>query len=126
MLRSSDPFHSAHSMVNPITGVPFQRTVPIKVPDRGGGSGSKARLRVTMIGVVTTSIMVTQVATPIPSVPLGLLRVSLRCNRGLLCYLHVSSPASARWSCEIEVCLSHLIKLQCMTFTGVQSKAWVR
>jgi hypothetical protein len=27
--------------------------------------------------------MLTRVATPIPSVPLGLLRVSLRCSRGL-------------------------------------------
>jgi hypothetical protein len=126
MLGSSDPFHRALSLVNPITRVPFQRSVPVKVPDRGGGSGSKARLGVTVIWVVTTTIMVTRVATPIPSVPLGLLRVSLWCSRGLLCYLHVSSPASARWSCEVVVRLSHLIKLQCMTFIGVQSKAWVR
>jgi hypothetical protein len=58
--------------------------------------------------------------------PLGVLRVSLRYSRGLLCCLHMSSPTSARWSCEALVCLSHLIKLQCKTFTRVQSKPWVR
>jgi hypothetical protein len=54
----------------------------------GTRSGSEARLVVTMRGVVTTTLMVTQVTTPIPSVPLGLLRVSLRCSCGLLCCLH--------------------------------------
>jgi hypothetical protein len=100
-----------------------RRTTPVRVPGRGGGSGSKARLGVTMRGIVTTTLMVTRVATPIPSVPLRLLRVSLRCSHGLLCCLHVSSPASARWSCEAVTCLSHSIKLQCKTFTTVQLKA---
>jgi hypothetical protein len=75
--------------------------------------------RVTVRGIVTTTLMVTLVANPIPSAPLGLLRVSLRCSRGLLCCLHMSSPASARWSCEAVACLSHLIKLQCKTFTRI-------
>jgi hypothetical protein len=110
----------------PITGVPLQRSVPVGVPSRGGGSSSYARLGVTMSGVVTTIPMLTQVATPIPSVPLGLVRVSLRCTRGLLCYLHASSLTSARWSCEAVTRLSHPIKLQYKTFTRIQSKDQVR
>jgi hypothetical protein len=110
-LESSDPFHRVLSLVNPIPDVPLQRTIPVRVPGRGGGFGSEARLGVTVRGVVTTTLMVTRVATPIPSVPLGLLRVSLRCSRGPLCCLHTSSPVSARWSCEAVARLSHLIKL---------------
>jgi hypothetical protein len=89
-LKSSDPFHHTLNLVGPITSVPLQRSVPIGVPGRGGGSRSEARLGVTVREVVTTTLMVPRVATPIPSVPLGLLWVSLRCSRGLLCYL---------WSC---------------------------
>jgi hypothetical protein len=89
-LKSSNPFHRALSLVNPIIDVPLQRGVPIRVPGRGGGSGSEARLGVTVRGVVTATLIVTRVATPMPSVPLGLLRVSLRCSRGLLCCLHTS------------------------------------
>jgi hypothetical protein len=126
MLELSDPFHRVLSLVNPITDVSLQRGVPVRVPGRGRGSSSEARLRVTMRGVVTTTLMVTRVATPIPSVPLGLLRVSLWCSRGLLCCLYTSSPMSVRWSCDTVVRLSHLIKLQCKTFTRVQSKAQVR
>jgi hypothetical protein len=111
-LESSNPFHRTFSLVSPIIGVLLQRSVPVGVPCRGGGSGSEARLRVTVRGVVTTTLMVTRVATPTPSVPLGLLRVSLWCSRGLLCYLHASSPVSARWSCEVVARLSHPIKLQ--------------
>jgi hypothetical protein len=125
-LESFDPFHHALSLVNPITDVPLQRSITVRVPGRGGGSGTEARLGITVRGVVTTTLMVTRVATPIPSVPLGLLRVSLRCSHCLLCCLHTSSPASARWSCEALAHLSHLIKLQCKTFARVQSKAWVR
>jgi hypothetical protein len=110
-LESSDFFYRALSLVNPITDVPLQRGVPVRVPDRGRGSSSEARLGVPLRGVITTTLMVTRVATPIPSVPLGLLRVSLRCSRGLLCYLHASLPASARWSYEAMACLSHPIKL---------------
>jgi hypothetical protein len=77
MLESSNPFHRALSLVNPIIDVPLQRGIPVRVPSRGEGSGSEARLRVTVRGVVTTTLMVTRVATNIPSVPLGLLRVSL-------------------------------------------------
>jgi hypothetical protein len=114
-LMSSNPFHRVLSLVNPITDVALQK----RVPGRGGGSGSKARLGVTMRGVVTTTLMVTRVATPIPSVPLRLLWVSLRCSHGLLCCLHTSSPVSARRSCKVVACLSHLIKLQCKTFRRI-------
>jgi hypothetical protein len=124
-LESSDPFHRALSLVNPITDVPLQRSIPVRVPGKGGGSGSEARLEVTVRGVVTTTLMVTRVATPIPSVPLGLLKVSLWCSCGLLCCLHTSSPTSARWSCEAVACLSHP-KQQCKAFIRVQSKARVR
>jgi hypothetical protein len=110
---------TAFSLVKPTTDVLLQRSVLVRVPSRGGGSGSEARLGVTVRGVVTTTLMVTPVATPIPSVPLGLLRVSLWCSHGLLCCLHTSSPASARWSCEAMVYFSHSIKLQCKTFTRI-------
>jgi hypothetical protein len=123
--ESSDPFHCTFSLVNSITDVPLQRSVPVRVPGSGGGSGSEVRLEVTMSGVVTT-LMVAWVATPVPNVPLGPQTVSLRCSRGLMCYLHVSSPSSARWSHEAVARLSRLIKLQCKTFTIVQSKARVR
>jgi hypothetical protein len=59
MLESSDPFHRALSLVNPITDVPLQMSIPVRVSGRGRGSGSKARLGVTMRGVVTTTLMVT-------------------------------------------------------------------
>jgi hypothetical protein len=124
-LESSDPFHHVLSLVSPITNVQLLRSVPVGVPGRGGGSDSEARLEVTVRGVVTT-LMVTQLATPIPSVPLGLLRVSLRCSRGLLCHLNAGLPMSARWFCEAVAHLSHLIKLQCKTFIRVQSNAQVR
>jgi hypothetical protein len=111
MLESSDPFHCVLSLVNLIIDVPLQRSILVRVPSRGGGSGLEARQGVTVRGVVTTTLMVTQVATPIPSVPLGLLRVSLRCSCGLLCCLHTSSPVSVRWSCEVVAHLFHPIKL---------------
>jgi hypothetical protein len=119
MLKSSNPFHRALSLVNPITDILLQRSVPIRVPSRGGGSGSEARVGVTVRRVVTTTLMVTRVATPIPSVPLGLMRVSIRCSHGLLCCLHMSPPVSARRFCEAVVCLSHPIKLQCRTFARI-------
>jgi hypothetical protein len=125
-LESSDPFHHVLNLASLITSVPLQRSVLVKVPSRGGGSGSEARLRVTVRGVVTTTLMVTRVATPIPSVPLGLLRMSLWCCRVLLCCLHASSPMSARWSSEAVVRLFHLIKLQCKIFTRIQSKGRIR
>jgi hypothetical protein len=61
MLESSNPFHRALSLVNPITDVPLQRSVPVRVPGRGRGSGSEARLGVTVRGggLVTTTLMVT-------------------------------------------------------------------
>jgi hypothetical protein len=65
------------SLVNPKTDVPLQRSVPVRLPGRGGGFDLEARLRVTLRWVITTTLMVTRVATPIPSVPFGLLRVSL-------------------------------------------------
>jgi hypothetical protein len=111
MLELSDPFHQALSLVNPITDVPPQRSIAVRVPSRGEGSGLEARLRVTVRGVVTTTLMATRVATPIHSVPLGLLRVSQRCSRGVLCCLHVTSPVTARWSYEDVVRHSHPIKL---------------
>jgi hypothetical protein len=99
-LESSEPFYCVLSLINPTPNVPLQNSVPVKVPGRGGGTSSEARLEVTLRWVITTTLMVTRVATPIPSVPLGLLRVSLWCSYGLLCCLHASSPASVRWSCE--------------------------
>jgi hypothetical protein len=60
-----------------ITDVLLQSSILVKVPDRGGGSGSEARLGVTVRGLVTTTLMVTQFATRIPSVPLGLLWVRM-------------------------------------------------
>jgi hypothetical protein len=66
MLESSNPFHCALSLVNPITDVPLQRSIPVRVPRRGGASSSEARLGVTVRGVVTTTHMVTRVATPTP------------------------------------------------------------
>jgi hypothetical protein len=110
-LESSYPFYYALSLVNSVTDVPLQRSVPVGVPSRGRGSGSEARLRVTLRRIVTTTLIVTLVANPIPSVPLGLLRVSLRCSHGLLCCLHMSLPTSVRWSYEAVVRLSHPIKL---------------
>jgi hypothetical protein len=77
MLESSYPFHYVLSLVNSITDVPLQSSITVRVPSRGGGFGSEARLEVTMRGVVNTTLMVNRVTTPIPSVPLGLLRVSL-------------------------------------------------
>jgi hypothetical protein len=65
-LESSDPFHRTLNLVRPITDVPFQRKVPVGVPSKGGGSSSEDRLGVTMRGVVTTTLMVTWVATPYP------------------------------------------------------------
>jgi hypothetical protein len=59
MLESFDPFHRTLSLVNRKTDVLLQRSVPVKVPGRGRGSGSEARLRVTMRGFVTTTLMVT-------------------------------------------------------------------
>jgi hypothetical protein len=118
-LELSDPFHRALSLINPIADIPLQRRVPVKVLGRGRGSGSEARLGVTVRGVVTITLMVTRVATPIPGVPLGLPRVSQRCSHGPLCCLHTSLPVSARWSCEAMAHLSHPIKLQCKTFTRV-------
>jgi hypothetical protein len=58
-LKSSDPFHRVLSLVSAITGVPLQRSVLVGVPGRGGGSGLEARLRVTVRGVVTTTLVVT-------------------------------------------------------------------
>jgi hypothetical protein len=110
-LESFNPFYHALCLLNPITDLPLQRSIPVREPGRGRGSGLEARPGVPLRGVITTTLMATWVATTIPSVPLGLLMVSLRCSRGLLCCLHVSSPASARWSCKAVAQLSHLIKL---------------
>jgi hypothetical protein len=65
-LESSDPFHHMLSLVNLITDVPLQRSVQVRAPGRGGGSSLEARLRITVRGVVTTTLMVTRVATLIP------------------------------------------------------------
>jgi hypothetical protein len=107
----------ALNLVNPITDVALQMSVQVRVPGKGRGSSSEAMLGVTVREVVATTFMVTRVATPIPSVPIGILRVSQQCSRGLLCGLHTSLCTSARWSCEAVVRLSHLINLQCKTFT---------
>jgi hypothetical protein len=125
LLESSDPFHRPLSLVSPITNIPLQRSIPVRVLGRGRGSAWEARLRIIVRGIVTT-FMVTWVATSIPSVPLGLLRVRMWCSHSLLCCLHASSLVIVRWSYEAVVCLSHPIKLQCMSFTRVQLKARVR
>jgi hypothetical protein len=65
-LKSPDPFHCALSLVNPITDVPLQRSILVRVPGRGGGSSLKARLGVIVRGIVITALMVTRVANPIP------------------------------------------------------------
>jgi hypothetical protein len=95
LLESSDPFHHALSLVNRITNIPLQRSIPVRVPVRGGGSSSGARLRVTVRGVVTTTLMVTRVATPIPSGTLG--------SWGWACGVVVVCCAASIWSrCEYE------------------------
>jgi hypothetical protein len=99
------------SLVSPITDVPLQSRVPVRVPSGGRGSGLEASPGVTMRGVLTTALVVTCVATLIPSVPLVLLRVSLWCSRVVLCCLSVSSPVSAQWSYEPVAHLPYLIKL---------------
>jgi hypothetical protein len=66
-LELSDSFDHVLSLVNPITTIPLQRSVPVRVPSRGGGSGSEARLGVIVRGIVTTILMVTRLAIPIPS-----------------------------------------------------------
>jgi hypothetical protein len=48
LLELSDPFHHALSLVSSITDVPLQRSILVGVPGRGGGTGSKAMLRVTV------------------------------------------------------------------------------
>jgi hypothetical protein len=58
-LESSDLFYHALSLVNPITDVPLQMSVPIRVPGRGGGSSLEARLKVTLRVVITITLMVT-------------------------------------------------------------------
>jgi hypothetical protein len=70
-LELSDPFHCTLSLINPITDVPLQESVLARVLGRGRGSGLEARLGVTVRAIVTATLMVTQVANPIPSVPLG-------------------------------------------------------
>jgi hypothetical protein len=59
MLESSDPFHRTLSLVNPITDVPLQRGVPVRVPGRGRGFGSEDRLGVAVRGIVTTTLVLT-------------------------------------------------------------------
>jgi hypothetical protein len=118
-LESSDPFHRALSLVNIIADLPLQGSLPVRVPGKGRASGSEARLGVTMRGIVTTTLIVTRVANPIPSAPLGFLRVRLQCSHGLLYCLHTSPPASKGWSCKAVMRLSHLIKLQCKSFTRI-------
>jgi hypothetical protein len=119
LLKSFDPFHHTLSLVNPKIDVLLQRSISVRVLGRDGGFGSDSILGVTIRRIVTTTLMVTRVANHIPSVLLGLLRVSLRYSHGLLCCLHTSSPMSARWSCEAVACLSLPIKLQCKTFTRI-------
>jgi hypothetical protein len=58
-LESSDPFQHVLSLVNTITDVVLQRSIPVRVLGRCVGSGSEARLLVTVRGIVTTTLMVT-------------------------------------------------------------------
>jgi hypothetical protein len=59
LLESSDPFHCTLSLVNHITDIPLQRSIPVWVLGRDGGSGSDSSLGVTVRRIVTTSLMVT-------------------------------------------------------------------
>jgi hypothetical protein len=59
LLESSDPFHRMLSLVNLITDVLLKRSIPVRVPGRGGGSILEARLGITVRGIVTTTLMVT-------------------------------------------------------------------
>jgi hypothetical protein len=59
LLELSDPFHRVLSLVNPITNVELQRSIPVRVPGKAGGFSSEARRGVTVRGVVTTTLMVT-------------------------------------------------------------------
>jgi hypothetical protein len=59
LLESSNPFHRAISLVNPITDVSLQRSVPVRIHGRVRSSSSKARLGVSVRGIVTTTLMVT-------------------------------------------------------------------
>jgi hypothetical protein len=70
-LKLFDPFHCMLSLINPITDVPLKGSVLAWVLGRGRGSGLEARLGVTIRGIVTTTLMMTRVANPIPSLPLG-------------------------------------------------------
>jgi hypothetical protein len=58
-LESFDPFHRVLSLVNPITDVPLQRSVPVRVPGRGEDFDLEARLGLLVRGVVTITFMVT-------------------------------------------------------------------
>jgi hypothetical protein len=59
MLESFGPFHHALGIVNPITDVPLERSIPVRVPGRDRGSSSEDSLGVTVRGVVTNTLMVT-------------------------------------------------------------------
>jgi hypothetical protein len=74
VLESFNPLHHLLYLVRPITNIPLKGVIPIGVPCWGGGPCSTAEPRRTVRLVGTTTLLVLWVTTPIPSVPLGLLR----------------------------------------------------
>jgi hypothetical protein len=96
VLDQSDPLHRLLCLVCLITATPLERVLPVWVACRGGGPCSVADPGRIVRVLGTTALLVLRVTTPIPNVPLGLLRGILWCNGGLLCCLQASTSTSAR------------------------------
>jgi hypothetical protein len=89
-IESSNSLHHPLCLVSPITNIPLKGVIPVGVLCRGRDSCSMAEPGRTMrvVRVRTTAPLVLRVSTLIPSVPLGLLRVSMWFGGVLLCCLH--------------------------------------
>jgi hypothetical protein len=98
VLKSSNSLHSLLCLVNSITKIPLKRVILVRVPCRSEGSCSTTEPGRTMRVVKTTAPLVLRVSTLIPSVPLGLPRVSLWFGGVLLCCLHASTLSCERWA----------------------------
>jgi hypothetical protein len=90
-LDRSDPLHRTFYLVHPLTDIPLEGVLPLRELGRGEGSGSMAWSRGTVRIVWTTTLMIPQKATPVPSVPLGL-------RGSLSCCFPPGTPAGAWWS----------------------------